>query len=164
MSELLIVIFESPDGAERLDAALKPLRDEQRLETQDIVIAVRDADGELHLSTPANVPVAQTLGGIAWGAVLGAAFMMPVAGAIAGGAVGAVTGQLRDPGLDSAFTEEIGRTLRPGGSALCLWVRDMDEAALREVVESFDGGGRIVQSPLSPEDEARLQEALDRGG
>ena len=38
----------------------------------------------------------------------------------------------------------------------------MDEKALRDAVAEFEEQGEIVQSPLSPEDEARLQEALDR--
>jgi len=162
MSELLIVIFDTPDGADRFNAALQDLRKMQRLETQDTVIARRDMDGGVRLDQPANVPVAQTVGGAVWGLVLGAAFMVPVIGAIAGAGVGAAVGQVRDPGLDSAFTAEIAKTLKPGGSGLCLWVRNMDEKALRDAVAEFEEQGEIVQSPLSPKDEARLQEALDR--
>jgi uncharacterized membrane protein len=161
MSDLFIVIFETPDGAARLNEALAPMREQQRIETQDTVIASRDADGAVHVETPGNVPVAQTVGGSVWGAVLGAAFMLPVAGAIVGAGVGAIVGQLRDPNLDRAFTEEIAQSLRPGGSALCLWVRHVDEPMLRDTIAAFDGTGRIVQSPLAPEDEARLQSALE---
>ncbi|MBJ6371862.1 DUF1269 domain-containing protein [Sedimentitalea arenosa] len=164
MSDLFIVTFDRKDGAEALNAALAPLRAEQRLETQDTNIVTRDADGTVHLHHPVPVPLAQAIGGSVWGLVLGAVFLMPLAGAAVGAGVGALVGRDRDPGVDKAFLEQIGDTLRPGGSALCLWVRHVEEGALEAVLRDFGGGGTILRSPVSPELEERLQAMLDVAG
>lgn len=42
MSDLLIIAFETSDGAFELDAHLRGLRRLQKLETQDIKVATRD--------------------------------------------------------------------------------------------------------------------------
>ncbi len=76
----------------------------------------------------------------------------------------ALVGRDRDPGVDKAFLEQIGDTLRPGGSALCLWVRHVEEGALEAVLRDFGGGGTILRSPVSPELEERLQAMLDVAG
>ncbi|WP_297771250.1 DUF1269 domain-containing protein [uncultured Roseovarius sp.] len=163
MTDLLIIAFETSDGAFNLDAHLRGLRRLQRLETQDIKVATRDEDGAVQLHGPANVPAMQMVGGTIWGLVLGAAFLVPVAGAVAGAATGAVVGQFRDPGVDSAFLQEIAENLPKGGSALCLLVRDMDTDALFKEISAFSEEGHLIQSPLDGEQEDRLRELLQTG-
>ncbi len=161
MSDLLIVTFEDEKAAFAFDEALAGLRRDMRLETQDTRVVTRDADGDVTLRGPVNVPLAQAVGGSVWGLVLGAAFLMPLAGAAVGAATGALMARERDPGLDRAFLEEIAQAMGPGSSALCLWVRKMDNEAFLDTVRGFDRVGKVIQSPLTPEDEARLQKLLN---
>ncbi|SEM21223.1 Uncharacterized membrane protein [Roseovarius tolerans] len=163
MSDLLIIAFETSDGAFELDAHLRGLRRLQKLETQDIKVATRDETGAVELNGPANVPAMQVVGGTIWGLVLGAAFLVPVAGAVAGAATGAVVGQFRDPGVDSAFLKEIAEKLPKGGSALCLLVRDMDKDALLEEIAAFPQKGHLIQSPLEGAHEDRLRGLIETG-
>lgn len=161
MSKLLIVAFDNAEGAADLNAALEELRKTRKLETRDVNIVTRDSEGELHLRYPVNIPLMQTLGGGVWGLVLGAVFLLPLAGAAIGAGVGALIGHQRGAGLDASFTSKIGDALKPGGSALCLWVDEVNEPALMRVIDQFDQPGTVVVSPLPPEMEARMQRLLD---
>ena len=163
MSDLLIIAFETSDGAFELDAHLRGLRRLQKLETQDTKVATRDEIGAVELHGSANVPAMQVVGGTIWGLVLGAAFLVPVAGAMAGAATGAIVGQARDPGVDSGFLKEIAEKLPKGGSALCLLVRDMDTDALLEEIAAFPETGHLIQSPLDGEEEDRLRGLIETG-
>ncbi len=163
MSEFLIIAFDDRDSAFDLDRQLSWLRRQQKLETQDTTVVTRDEEGGVHMHRPVNVPAAQTAGGAVWGLVLGAAFMVPIAGAAVGAATGALAGQFRDPGVDSDFLKRIAETLKPGGSAVCLWVRDMDTDAVMQVIDAFPEKGYLLQSPLNAEEEERLAMQLKGG-
>jgi uncharacterized membrane protein len=156
---MLIVAFDGPDDAFALNAALADMRREMAIETQDTEIVTRSEDGEVHLHNTINVPLAQTLGGAVWGLVLGAAFLLPVAGLAVGAATGALVGRGRDPGVDSGFLEELGDKLPRGGSALCLLVRKVDAEGLLRRIKAFPIQGTVLQSPLDRETEARLRAA-----
>ncbi|WP_397541570.1 DUF1269 domain-containing protein [Roseovarius salis] len=160
MSELLIITFDDESSAFELEQHLGPLRAGNWLETQDTTILTRDAAGEVHMQRPVNVPLAQAAGGSLWGLVIGAAFAVPVAGAVTGAAAGAVLGRERDPGVNTAFLEEIADSLRPGGSALCLLVRNLDVSALEEALARFGKRGHLIQSPLTEDEEAALRARL----
>jgi len=164
MSDLLIIAFDDEKAAFALHDHLGPLRAQQRLETQDTTIVTREADGTPKLHQPQNVPVAQTVGGTIWGLVLGAAFMVPVAGAAVGAATGALVGRYRDPGVDSAFLKRVAKTLPPGGSALCLLVRDFERDVVIDAIASFPQRGTLIQSPLDEEEERRLRALVASDG
>ncbi|WP_306151250.1 DUF1269 domain-containing protein [Roseovarius sp. MMSF_3281] len=157
MSDLFIIAFDDKDAAFAMHNHLGALRAEQRLETQDTTIVTRDGEGTPTMHRPLNVPLAQTLGGTIWGLVLGAAFVAPVAGAAVGAATGALLGRNRDPGVDSGFLERIAESLPPGGSALCLLVRDLDHDAVMQTIADFPKRGTLIQSPMDDAEEARLR-------
>jgi uncharacterized membrane protein len=61
-------------------------------------------------------------------------------------------------GIDEAFMKELAGHLKPGTSALGVLVRE----ALGEVLEELKKfNGRVFQTSLSQEDEARLLAAFD---
>jgi len=160
MSDLLIIAFDDKDASFALHDHLLGLRAQQRLETQDTTVVTRDKDGTPTMHRPLNVPMAQTVGGTIWGLVLGAAFMVPIAGAAVGAAAGAFVGRNRDPGVDSEFLNSITENLPHGGSALCLLVRDMDRYAVMQAIADFPQRGTLIQSPLDKEEEARLRDLV----
>lgn len=164
MSGLLIIAFEDATGGFELEAHLRDIRREQRLEAQDITVVTRDEGGEVHLHEHENVPLMQTLGGAVWGLVIGAAFLMPGPGAVAGAAIGGLTGQMRDPGVDSDFLLELAEALKPGGSALCIWVRNFEDDALLAAIRKFPKPGHLIQSPLDEETEVRLRMEVEARG
>lgn len=166
MSDLLIIAFDDEAAGFELDSHLEPLRAGKRLKAEDTAVVTRDAQGHIslhgaHGSGPGGIPLAQAAGGTIWGLVIGAAFAVPVAGAVAGAATGALVGRDRDPKVKPGYLEEIAETLRPGGSALCLLVHDLDRTALTAALDSFPKPGRLIKSPLSAEDEAALRAQVE---
>lgn len=168
MSDLLIIAFDDEAAAFELDSHLQPLRADSRLKSEDTAIATRDSQGHVRIhgpndGEPRNIPLAQTAGGTIWGLVIGAAFAVPVAGAVTGAAAGALVGRDRDPKVKPGYLNEIAETLRPGGSALCLLVHEMDHKALAAALESFPKPGRLVTSPFTGDDEAALRAQVETG-
>ena len=75
-----------------------------------------------------------------------------------GAATGAISGALTDVGIHDDFMKELGETLKPGTSALCVLIRQM---TTDKVLEHLVGtGGKVLKSNLSKEDESKLQAAL----
>ena len=87
---------------------------------------------------------------------------MPLFGMAIGAASGAAAGAASDYGIDDKFMKEIADKLPEGGAAIFVLVR---EATTDKVVpEIAKYGGHVIQSSLSNEQEAALQEALDSRG
>jgi uncharacterized membrane protein len=77
-----------------------------------------------------------------------------------GAASGTVAGALTDAGVSDQFMKELGETLKPGTSALCVLVRQM---TTDKVLAELQGtGGKVLKSNLTKEDESKLQSALSQ--
>jgi uncharacterized membrane protein len=80
-------------------------------------------------------------------------------GAVMGAGAGALSGSLTDVGINDNFMKDIASNFQPGTSALFVLVR---KATSDKVLEELKGaGGKILQTSLSEEGEAKLQAALD---
>ena len=76
-----------------------------------------------------------------------------------GAGAGAISGALSDVGINDRFMEELASHFKPGSSALFVLVRKVTPD---KVLGELQGcGGKIIQTSLSHEDEAKLQAALD---
>jgi uncharacterized membrane protein len=91
--------------------------------------------------------------------LLGMLFLNPVAGMVAGAAAGATSGALTDIGVDDHFIKELGATLEKGTSALFILVRKATTDKVLEELKPFKG--KILQTSLSEEDDAKLRAALE---
>jgi len=93
-----------------------------------------------------------------WGTLIGCLFLTPIFGLAVGAASGTIAGALADAGIDDRFMKELGETLTPGTSALCVLVRQMTPD---KVLAELEGtGGKVLKTNLTKEDETKLQEAL----
>jgi len=164
MSDLLVIAFDDANAAHELEKRLALVRSGAGVDMQDVARVTRDADGRVHMHKPVNAQLAQTVGGGVWGLLLGAAFLVPVAGAVAGAAAGAIIGQGRQPGIDRDFLKEVAEKLHPGGSALCLLAREIDRPAVEAVLAEMPGEGRVIEAELSAEAEAALREKAGKAG
>lgn len=168
MSELVVVGFDRTDDADRVLTELNRLKREYLIDLADAVIAIRDADGKVQIKQSISMvghgASYGALSGALWGTLIGLLFLNPLAGLALGSAVGAGTGALSgslvDYGIDDDFIRELGETLTPDSSALFLLVRKAQPEKITAELKGF--GGRIIRSSLSPEDEAKLQAALQR--
>jgi uncharacterized membrane protein len=166
MAELVIVAFDNPNDADRVLTELTRMQKEYLIDLEDAVVAIRGTDGAVRIKQSVNLlSLGATSGGLTgamWGTLIGMLFLNPIAGLAIGSAVGigsgALTGSLVDYGINDQFIKSIGETLQPDTSALFLLVRKAQpEKVLRELA-AFKG--RVIRSSLSPEQEAKLQDAL----
>ena len=95
------------------------------------------------------------------GGLIGLLFLAPLLGMAIGAAAGAAGGAMADYGVDDDFMKELGEKLTPGSAALIVLVRSMTPD---KILPNIQEQGHVIQSSLSNEPEARLNEALAAAG
>src|SRR5574337_1461193 len=169
MSELVVVGFDNPFDADRALTELSRMQTEYLVELEDAVVAVRRPDGKVKIKQSVNLVGAGAMSGGLWGGVFGSLigllFLSPLAGFGLGAAVGAgsgaLSGALSDYGINHDFIRSLADTLKPDTSALFVLVRKAQpEKVLAEISSRFKG--KVLRTSLSPEQEARLQQALSK--
>jgi uncharacterized membrane protein len=161
MSDLLVILFDDELKAEEVHLDLLKRRDEHLVDLDDAVVLVMNKKGKVRLHHATHLTLGGAVSGGFLGALLGVILLNPVfvvLGLTAGVALGAVSGSSTHLGIDEAFMKELAVHLKPGASALGVLVRE----ALGEVLEELKKfNGRVFQTSLSQEDEARLLTAFD---
>ena len=122
------------------------------------MVVVRETNGKVKLRQLYNLTAAGAVSGGFWGALIGLLFLNPLFGMAIGAATGAVSGALKDVGIDDNFMKELGATLKPGSAALCVLIRQMTPDKVVEEIQKF--GGTLIKTNLCNENEAKLREAL----
>src|SRR5262245_28170136 len=158
MATLVVIDYENEVRAEEVRLALLKMQKEYLVDLIDAVIVVRDAKGRVKLRQLYDLTLAGAVGGGFWGALVGLLFLNPLFGFALGAAAGAVSGALRDVGIDDNFMKSLGHTLKPDSAALCVLVRQMTADKVLEEIQKF--GGTLIKTNLSHEDETKLRDAL----
>jgi uncharacterized membrane protein len=159
MSTLVVIDYETEVKAEEVRLALLKMQKEYLVDLIDAVVVVRDEKGTVRLRQMYNLTAAGAVSGGFWGALVGLLFMNPLFGFAIGAAAGAVSGALRDIGIDDNFMKQLGETLKPGTAALFVLVRQMTSDKVVAEIKQY--GGTLIKTNLSNEDEAKLQAALN---
>src|SRR5262249_46647232 len=159
MATFVVIDYESEVKAEEVRLALLKLQKEYLIDLVDAVVVVRDDRGRVRLRQMYNLTAAGAVSGGFWGALIGLIFLNPLFGMAIGAAAGAVSGALRDVGIDDNFMTELGATLKPGTAALCVLIRQMTPDKVIDEIKPF--GGVLLKTNLSHENDAKLREALE---
>ncbi|HEY7347350.1 MAG TPA: DUF1269 domain-containing protein [Ktedonobacterales bacterium] len=168
MSNLVVIAYPDVNRAEQVLETLGQMRTAQLIDLDDAVYVTKDASGKVKLHQAVNLTGAGAgygaLWGGLWGLLLGALILQPIAGAAIGAGVGAgtgaVAGSLSDYGIDDNFMKQLGATLTANSSAIFVLVRRV--TADKVIPEVSKYGGKVLQSSLSEDAEARLQAALSQ--
>ncbi len=160
MSDLLVIAFDDEASSFELRAELVKLQSEYLIKLEDAVVVTRPSAEDIQLHQAMNLTAAGALGGTFWGTLVGLLFLNPLVGAAVGASSGALAGYLTDYGINDDFMREVGQKVTPGGSAVFLLVREMTADKVLGRIKDFHKHGRVIQTSLSNEDEARLREAL----
>ena len=168
MAELVVVGFDNPTDADRVLTELTRMQKEYLIDLEDAVIAIRSQDGAVRIKQSVNMlslgAATGGLRGAMWGSLIGLLFLNPRAGFAIGGAVGAgsgaLSGNMIDYGINDDFIKSIGDTLKPDTSALFLLVRKSQPEKVLAELSGYKG--HVIRSSLSPEQEAKIQAALER--
>jgi uncharacterized membrane protein len=158
MATFVVIDYESEMKAEEVRLALLKLQKEYLLDLADAVVVVRDDKGKVRLRQMYNLTAAGAVSGGFWGALIGLLFLNPLFGIAVGAAAGAVSGALRDVGIDDNFMKNLGTTLKPGTAALCVLIRQMTPDKVLQEIQKY--GGTLIKTNLCHENEAKLREAL----
>lgn len=158
VSELVVVAFDNETGAAEMRDALVELQKQKLVTLDDAAVVVRQRDGKVKVKQAVNLVGQGALGGAFWGMLIGILFWMPWLGLAVGALSGALGGALNDYGIDDDFIKEAGNTIQPGHSALFLLIREATPDRLIDELKQFNG--KILQTSLSKEDEARLRESF----
>jgi uncharacterized membrane protein len=159
MSQLIVFVLPTPDGAHAMRAALDELRRQDVIELGDAAVVERGPDGKVRLQQATNLVGAGALGGAVWGALVGLVFLSPWLGLAVGAAAGALAGRFTDIGIDDDFIRQLGETIAPGQSALFLLIDRWDEPAVLAQLAAFEA--TILLTSLPAAEEAQLRAALD---
>lgn len=162
MSDLVVVAFPDEATAFEARAELVRLQKDYLIEMEDAVVVTRDASGAVKLHQAVNLTTAGALGGTMWGALIGMLFLNPLLGAAAGAGAGAISGALTDIGINDGFLKDVGQALDKGQSAVAVLIRKMTADKVLARMQTFRAKGRVIQTSLSDEAEAKLRAALER--
>jgi uncharacterized membrane protein len=161
MSDLVIVAFPDEATAFEARAELVKLQKEYLIEMEDVVIVTRSEGGDVQLHQAVNLTASGAMGGGLWGAIIGLLFLNPVVGAAVGAGAGALAGRFTDIGIDDEFLKNVGESLDKGGAAIGVLIRKMTADKVLERLGSLKAKGRVIQTSLSRDAEARLKAHLE---
>ncbi len=159
MTNLVVIAFDEQHKAEEMRLKLLKMQKDYLVDLEDAAVAIKDDQGKVRLNQMHNLTATGALAGGFCGSLLGLIFLNPLLGLAAGAAAGAAGGALTDVGVDDKFMKELAAGFDNGSSALFVLVR---KATPDKVLAELEGcGGKVLQTSLSHEEEARLQAALD---
>lgn len=158
MSDLIVVAFDDETSAEQMRDALVGMQKRHLVTLEDAAVVVRKEDGKVKVKQATDLVGQGALGGAFWGMLIGIIFWMPWLGAAIGALSNAAAGHFSDIGVDDIFIKEVGETIEPGHSALFLLVREATPEKMVNELKEYKG--KILQTSLSPEGEAKLKETF----
>jgi uncharacterized membrane protein len=159
-SSLVVLKFDTPDGAEKGLELAASLQKQHLLELLDAA-TVTWPKGKKKPKTRhgGDLTCAGAWYGAFWGMLFGMLFFVPFLGAAFGAAVGALSAHFADYGIGRDFLEQVRRKVTEGSSALFLLV---GQVTTDRVIEAFKTAPKfeVIASNLSKEQEEKLKAAF----
>jgi uncharacterized membrane protein len=159
MATLVVIGYENEVKAEEVRLALLKMQKDYLIDLADAVVAVREANGKVKLRQMYSLTAIGAVSGGFWGSLIGLMFLNPLFGFAVGAGAGALSGALKDVGIDDGVMKKIAEALMPGHAALCVLIRQMTADKVVEEIQKF--GGTVIKTNLCHENEAKLRTALE---
>jgi uncharacterized membrane protein/sporulation protein YlmC with PRC-barrel domain len=157
--ELVVVVFDNPDGAKEALKFLKQQKREKKIVAlRNAAVLVRDEQGQTSLSEMQDVdPKHGAIFGAITGGLMGlvAGPVGAIVGAAAGAATGRATAKRVDMGFSNEYLRDVQDKLQPGSSALVALVEHEWAGSMVEALDHFVGG-QIFRQALPDEMVAEL--------
>ncbi|GAA5124647.1 DUF1269 domain-containing protein [Pseudonocardia adelaidensis] len=157
MSDLIVIGYENPQTARQAYEEVQRLQQDFIVDLRGLAIVDVDADGKVHVDTPARVIGASAASGALFGLLLGLLFLVPGM-VLLGGAIGALMGKLNQSGIDASFRNRVEHLVEPGHSAVVIMALKITEDKFANAMQPF--AGTILKTSLSESDERELAEEL----
>jgi uncharacterized membrane protein len=159
MSNLVVLAFDTENGAEQMSDDLMRLQKEHLIGLDDAAVAVRNKEGKVKVKHVTSLAGAGALGGAFWGLLIGLIFFVPVFGMVIGAAAGALAGKFADVGVDDKFIKEVGNSIQPGNSALFLLVHDATPDKVMDELKKYKNI-KVLKTSLSKDQEDHFRTAF----
>lgn len=159
MSDLVVLAFDSEDGAKQMLGEVERLQKTRLITLDDAAVVYRRPDGKPKVVQAHSLVGAGAFGGAFWGMLIGLLFLAPWLGLAIGAVTGALAGKMSDYGIDDKFIKEVGDAIKPGTSALFLMIRDVTPDRILDELRGLEGA-TVLRTSLSHDAENRLREAL----
>jgi uncharacterized membrane protein len=159
-STLVVLKFDTPEGADKGLALAGSLNKEHLLQLMDAAVVTwpkgKKKPKTRHMG---DLTAASACDGAFWGFLFGLIFFVPFLGAAFGAAMGALSGSLADYGIGKEFLDQVRNKVTEGSSALFLLV---GQVTTDRVIEAFKNAPKfeIIASNLSHEQEKKLKAAF----
>jgi uncharacterized membrane protein len=162
--ELLAAVYADQDRAQTICDMLEQMHRATTISLDDAVTVTKGADGKLQIHETREVTTGK---GAKRGAIAAGLFglVFPpslIVSAIAGGAVGALWGKLRDTGIKTKSIKELGDRLEPGKAAVVALVDQASVHATEKALEGYDG--ELIRQSFSAKETADVQAAASNTG
>ncbi|MGH2789686.1 MAG: DUF1269 domain-containing protein [Actinomycetota bacterium] len=158
MAELIAIGYPDMSTAAEAMSEAERLADDLIIQPDAIAAIVRDPEGKFKVSTNHHAVGAGASYGMFWGLLFGVLFFVPFFGMALGAGLGALMGKVEKSGVDREFQRRVRDLMKPGTSALFLIVEKVTPDKAVEALSAF--GGTVLQSSLTRDAEAELQNAL----
>jgi len=159
LGELIVLAFDTENGAEQMRDDLVRLQKEHIITLDDAAVVIRQQDGHVKVKQAVSLVGAGAMGGAFWGLLIGIIFWMPWLGLIIGAASGALVGKFSDVGVDDEFINQVGSTIQPGNSALFLLIEKATPDKLMDELKTHKNV-KVLKTSLSHEQEEKLKAAF----
>jgi uncharacterized membrane protein len=160
MASLVVLKFETPEGADKGLELAASLQKQRLLEVLDAA-TVTWPKGKKKPKTRhgGDLTCAGAWYGAFWGMLLGWIFFVPFLGAALGAAAGALSGHFADYGIGKDFLEQVRSKVTEGTSALFLLV---GQVTTDRVVDAFKAAPKfeVIATNLSKDQEEKLKAAF----
>lgn len=160
-ARLVVVAFDNEKEAFAMREALTKVQYARHMDAVEMVVVVRDGHGRVTLHQQDSLAVIGATYGSFAGLLASLIYLNPAV-VLLGLGVGALSGGLSDLGISDEFMRQLGGTLSDGTSALFVLVRKSSPDEIVAGLQPFAGRCRVLQAPLTPENEARLRALLEK--
>jgi uncharacterized membrane protein len=161
-STLAVIAYPGQGTASEAAAALQQMQKELLINLEDVAWVTKPQDGKMKLHQASNETGVGAVGGAFWGFLVGLLFLVPLFGMAVGAASGALAGHFAHYGIDHKWLNDVANAIPPGGSALFVMVRDVNQERVLPEMAKF--GGTVLKTNLSSEQQQALESALQPAG
>src|SRR5262245_50131789 len=159
MSNLVVLDFDGVGTADDVLTKLRNMQKEHLIDLEDACVVIHTEAGKIQIKQALNLTAIGATSGASTGMLIGALagllLLNPLAGmavgGLAGAGFGALSGSLRDYGINDDFIKSLGQTIPKGSSALFLLIRRSTPDKVLPEIEPFKP--RILKTSLSSKQE-----------
>jgi uncharacterized membrane protein len=157
-SEIVVLGFQDQLGAEEMLDTLGKMQEEGLIELEDAVVASRGGGTNVEIKQTTSETGKFALRGTGIGFLAGLLLGGPILGLAGGAAIGAITGAMKDQGIDDKFIREVSEWVKPDTSALFLLVKEAKAEQVHKQLKPFKA--QVLTTTLPEEAEQRLKRTL----